>query len=234
MSPCSGFRLALVKTILKAILRTVLSVLPTPLDPAHGGPGLHLHWRLGWLRGLFYRFWYRLRAGFGGTRLEVGRLLSVQGRLRLRGPGTVRLGDDVIIDSQTDIYTYSGETVVRVGHRCYLNGTRMGVREKVDIGDDVILADVRIMDTDFHSLSKGRRWKTAPVGVMPIHIENNVWVAAGSAILKGVRVGENSVVGFGSVVVKDIPRDSLAAGNPCKPVGTVPNFDDPADRHPNS
>jgi acetyltransferase-like isoleucine patch superfamily enzyme len=210
------------KAIIKAGLRIVLSLLPAPLDSAHSGPGLHLHWRLGWLRGLFCRFYYGFRAKLGGTRLVAGRLLSVQGHLRLRGPGSVILGDDVIVDSRTDIFTYDRASVVRTGDRCYLNGTRMGVRERVEIGNDVILADVRIMDTDFHSLSKGRRWKTAAVGVAPVFIENNVWIAAGSAVLKGVRIGENSVVGFGSVVVKDIPPDSLAAGNPCRPVGTVP------------
>jgi hypothetical protein len=47
-------------------------------------------------------------------------------------------------------------------------------------------------------------------------------IAAGAAVLKGVTIGENSVTAFGSVVVKDIPANVIAGGNPCKEIGDVP------------
>ena len=55
-----------------------------------------------------------------------------------------------------------------------------------------------------------------------MHIEKNVWIGAGAIILPGVTVGENSVIGAGSVVTKDIPPNVVAVGNPCRvlrPIG---------------
>lgn len=49
----------------------------------------------------------------------------------------------------------------------------------------------------------------------------NVWIGAGVSVLPGVSIGDNCVIGAGSVVVKDIPSDSLAAGNPCKIIKTI-------------
>ncbi|MEY8748774.1 DapH/DapD/GlmU-related protein [Bacillales bacterium AN1005] len=47
-------------------------------------------------------------------------------------------------------------------------------------------------------------------------IEDNVWIGAGAIILPGVRIGENTVIGAGSVVTKDIPPNVLAIGSPCR------------------
>ena len=209
------------KQLLKAILAVFLSILPTPQHPQCLGRGLHLHWRLGWLRARWCLLHYRLRAMFGGTTLIAGKRLSVQSRLRLRGGGQVIFGDDVIIGIKTDICTHDHRATVRIGHRSFVNGARISAVNLIEIGDDAIVADTRMMDTDFHSLSQQRQQKDAPVGVAPIHIKQNVWIAAGAAVLKGVTIGENSVIAFGSVVVKDIPANVIAGGNPCKEIGPV-------------
>src|SRR5262245_39849138 len=71
--------------VLKTLAYLILSFLPAPMHHAHAGPGLHLRWRLGWLRGLTYRVlhWFRLP---DRPRVKFGRRLSIQGRLRMRGP----------------------------------------------------------------------------------------------------------------------------------------------------
>ena len=210
------------KWVLKPAVGLFLFLLPAPQHPQYLSDGLHLRWRLGWLKARWCLLSYRLRAACGGTRLAVGKRFSVLGSLRLRGGGQVIFGDDVIIGTRTDIFTHETDAIVRIGHRCFLNGTRISAVQLIEIGDDAILADVRLMDTDFHSVSKRRQQKDAPVAVQPIHIKNNVWIAAGAAVLKGVTIGENSMIGFGSVVVKDIPANVIASGNPCKEIGTVP------------
>lgn len=57
---------------------------------------------------------------------------------------------------------------------------------------------------------------------IPVHIGKNVWIGAGVIILPGVTVGDNTVIGAGNVVTKDIPSDVVAVGNPCRvlrPIG---------------
>ena len=210
------------KQLVKSILSVFLSVFPVPQHPQCLGASLHLHWRLGWLRARWCLLYYRMRRMFGGTTLMVGKRFSVQGGLRLRGGGQVIFGDDAIIGTKTDIFTHDHNAIVRIGHRSFVNGARISAVERIEIGDDAIVADARLMDTDFHSLSKRRQQRDVPVGVAPIHIKNNVWIAAGSAVLKGVTIGENSVIAFGSVVVKDIPANVIAGGNPCKEISAVP------------
>lgn len=211
------------KRWLKSVLQICLSVFPVPQHPQCLHDGLHINWRWGWLRARWCLLYYRARALCGGTRLRAGQRFSVQGGLRLRGGGQVILGDDVIIGAKTDIFTHDHNATVRIGHRSFLNGTRLTAVTLIEIGDDATIADARLMDTDFHSLSKRRQQRDALIGVAPIHIKDNVWIAAGSAVLKGVTIGENSVIAFGSVVVKDISANVIAGGNPCREIGAVPD-----------
>ena len=51
---------------------------------------------------------------------------------------------------------------------------------------------------------------------MPVHKGKNVWLGAGVIVLPGVTIGDNSVIGAGSVVTKDIPANVIAVGNPCR------------------
>ena len=59
----------------------------------------------------------------------------------------------------------------------------------------------------------------------PVHIGRNCWLSAGVIILPGVTVGDNTVIGAGSVVTKDIPPNVLAAGNPCRVLREISEHD---------
>ena len=98
---------------------------------------------------------------------------------------------------------------------------------KVRIEDDVYIGgDVRIYDTDFHSLDFSNR--VGPVDnkikSLPVLIKHGAFIGASSIILKGVTVGEYSIIGAGSVVTKNIPNGEIWAGNPAKFLKTVEQF----------
>ncbi|MBC7690597.1 MAG: acyltransferase [Methylotenera sp.] len=199
-----------------------LGLLPFPEHPTFGEQGLHLRWRLGWIKGWLLRPYWKLCAHFGGTRLQIGKRFSLQGQLKLSGPGTVILGDDVIMDAVCTPFTHSRTAVIQIGSCCFVNGTRFGCSERIDIGDECILADARIMDTDFHAVHRNRNLPGMRPEVAPIRIGRNVWIAAGSAVLKGITIGSHSVIAFGSVVTRDVPEGRIYGGNPARDLGEVP------------
>ena len=87
---------------------------------------------------------------------------------------------------------------------------------RVEIGNDCMLASgVYLTDADWHDVHDRTR---APGRSAPIVLENNVWIGDGAIVCKGVRVGENTVIGAGAVVVSDLPPNSIAAGNPARVV----------------
>lgn len=98
-----------------------------------------------------------------------------------------------------------------IGDNCGFSGTSIWCFDNITIGNNVrVGANVVIMDGDAHQ-DDPRAGKNAP-----IVIEDNVWIGAGVMVLKGVTIGRNSLIGAGSIVVKDIPANCVAAGNPCK------------------
>lgn len=107
------------------------------------------------------------------------------------------------------------ESSLSIGDGTGISNTAITCATKVEIGKQCLIGSgCKIYDTDFHILpiqSKEKRVKSAP-----IIIEDRVFIGAGSTVLKGVRIGENSVVGAGSVVVKDIPANEVWAGNPAR------------------
>lgn len=86
----------------------------------------------------------------------------------------------------------------------------------IEIGTDSMLAsDVYISDSDWHGIYD----RTQEAGqAAPVKIGRNVWIGIGALVGKGVTIGDNSIIAAGSVVVKDIPANVIAAGNPCRPV----------------
>lgn len=170
------------------------------------------------LRGHWYRLYYPLR----GIRFSAGRRFKAFGRLHLKGPGTVIFGDDVAIWDRVTPWTYAVSSRIVVGDNTQMAGTRFGSVCEIRIGRDCIVADARIMDTDFHSTRADRRWSVdAPVRVARVAVGDNVWISAGAALLPGTRIGENSVVGFGAVCVRDYPADVVIMGNPARVVSPI-------------
>jgi acetyltransferase-like isoleucine patch superfamily enzyme len=79
-----------------------------------------------------------------------------------------------------------------------------------------------VLDNDFHALGPGFSWLTEySINSKPVKIGRGCFIGARSIILKGVTLGDRVVIGAGSVVTKDFPAFSIAAGNPARIVGTI-------------
>ena len=95
---------------------------------------------------------------------------------------------------------------------------------KVTIGNNVMIAPNVSIYTAGHPIHPDSRNSGYEYGI-DISIGDNVWIGGNVCILPGVHIGNNVVIGAGSVVTKDIPDDSIAAGNPCRLVRTITDAD---------
>lgn len=95
---------------------------------------------------------------------------------------------------------------------------------KVKFGDNVFVAPQCGFYTAGHPLDVAKR--TAGLEyALPITIGNNVWIGAHVSVLPGVSIGDNTVIGAGSVITKDIPANVLAYGNPCRVIREITEND---------
>ncbi len=114
--------------------------------------------------------------------------------------------------------------IIKIGNNVTLNGTVITSRKQIEIGDNTIIApNVIIMDSDFHNQwpPEKRFELSLSTNDKEIKIGKNVWIGMNSVILKGVSIGDNSIIGAGSVVSKSIPKNVIAAGNPAKVVRSL-------------
>lgn len=171
---------------------------------------------------LMWGQYYRIKFKLLGRRVIVGKFFQVQGPLDIRGPGTVIFGDFCSVISTrlrpTTPYTHHKDAVIRFGDRVLLTRTRLGCENRIEVGNDAGLAECWVIDSDFHSVkatTEGPRHSTKGVS-KPIVIGPNVWVGQAAMVLKGVRIGENSIVGAGAVVATNVPPDCTVFGNPAR------------------
>lgn len=105
---------------------------------------------------------------------------------------------------------------VHIGNGTYVNSNVTFVDdEHVYIGDDCLIAPNVVFCTSGHPILPELR-KKHYVYNLPIHVGNNVWIGSGAQIMPGVSIGDNSVIGAGSVVTNDIPANVVAFGVPCR------------------
>src|SRR5579883_66729 len=157
-----------------------------------------------------------------GKRVEFGPGFITNGRLHIKGPGRVIFGANVNAWAHKEpnvLITYSPDAVIKIGDNTRLNGAGLMAARGITVGCNCLVGSAVIVDTDFHSVNPDRRTNPgAKVKSAPITIGNNVWLAGQTAVLKGVTIGDNSVVGFRGVVVSNVPSNVVVAGNPVRVV----------------
>lgn len=109
-----------------------------------------------------------------------------------------------------DIICFKDSTL-NIGSGFFNSDVKIRCTKEINIGENVFIShDVTIMDSDAHQIKNGNeRTKAVTIG-------DNVWIGSKALILKGVNIGSGAVVGAGSVVTKDVPANSVVAGNPAR------------------
>jgi len=158
---------------------------------------------------------------FFRNRVTIGSRAKIFGKLSIKGPGKVFIGNDVNISMLVTPWTYDKDAIITIGDNVFLNGTRFGCKKSITIGNNCIVAESRIVDTNFHSTYINRHDSEAPIKTEKIVIGQNVWITPDCQVLPDVTIGDNSVIGINSVVSHSIPANSLAAGNPAIVIKTL-------------
>lgn len=133
-----------------------------------------------------------------------------------------KIGDNCYIEPPLHAnwgkHTYLGKNVYANFNLTLVDDTDIYIGDYVMIGPNVTLA------TAGHPIDPVYREKVAQFNI-PIHIGRNVWIGANTVVLPGVTIGDNSVIGAGSVVTKDIPSNVVAVGSPCKVLRPISDRD---------
>jgi acetyltransferase-like isoleucine patch superfamily enzyme len=167
-----------------------------------------LYWRYLWRRFLTPAGWRWETDGpvFFGRRLE----------LQIAKRGKVRFGRFVWVGDGTKIRCHEGE--VEIGAKTVLGQEcTISAYKRVRIGEQCVIAD-RAMFIDFdHGITEVER----PIRLQGIYkreveVGSNIWIGYGACVLRGARVGDNSVLGTYAVVTKDVPANAIVGGIPAK------------------
>lgn len=172
--------------------------------------------------------------------VKIGRGSSIAWRRirNVKGNSFV-VGEDSIVHADINFEEAGGE--IRIGNRSFIGRSHLVCYRSLVIGDDVIMSwGGTIVDHDSHGLDwatrrddvrdwgKGRKdWKH--VAHAPVVVKDKAWIGFNVSILKGVTIGEGAVIGACSVVTRDIPPFTLAAGNPARVVRSLSASTKPAE-----
>lgn len=152
------------------------------------------------------------------NRLGLGRpittLSEAKSIVHVRKNSTLEIGGKVDLGPGVMMVIHDNATI-SIGDNSYISAdSKIYANERISIGDNCALSwNLTIIDSDFHELILDGNPK---IKTKPIHIGNNVWIGCNVTILKGVTIGDNSVIAAGSIVTQDVPANTLVGGNPAK------------------
>ncbi len=160
-----------------------------------------------------------------GVYLETAQIFRF---MRSKRERAVEIGDHVSCYAGVS-FALGENGSCKIGDFSLLNGAMIMCNARIEIGKHCLISwNVGIADSDFHPLDAAQRrldtmalapfYKDRPprpdITAKPVFIKDNVWIGFNAVILKGVTIGENSVIAAGAIVTKDVPANVVVAGNP--------------------
>lgn len=154
---------------------------------------------------------------------NMTRPLEQQKRTELLSEMFAEIGENCYIEPP--LHANWGGKHVHFGKNVYANfGLTMVDDTHIYVGDGTMFGPNVVIATAGHPILPSLREKQYQYNI-PVHIGKNCWLGAGVLVMPGVTIGDNSVIGAGSVVTKDIPANSVAVGNPCKVLREINEHD---------
>lgn len=168
---------------------------------------------------------------------QLGKGVKITSRAELLHHGNnknqIILSNFVILDGILEVYE---KGFISIGDYTYIGRSRIFSTKKVIVGSYCLVSDnVCIMDSNLHPISAAKRIKIAEQWAIgnfpdvytdipnsPVILEDYCWIGFGSAILKGVHIGQGAIVGSNSVVTENVPPWTIVAGNPARVIREIP------------
>jgi acetyltransferase-like isoleucine patch superfamily enzyme len=161
--------------------------------------------------------WHAARGGFFVRQPVEGEILEAldEGRLRI-GAGT-------LLEPGCWL-TLAPQARIEIGADCFLNrNTMLAALQSIEIGDHTMLANGCFVGDSAHRFDDPERPVTQQgfTSKGPVRIGSNCWLGVNVVVTSGVTIGDRCVIGANSVVIRDLPPGTIAAGAPAKPIGKV-------------
>ena len=160
--------------------------------------------------------------------------VKINGKLYIKNNGEINLGRNIYINSNISSNMLGGSSfsalvsgtngVIQIGNNVGISNSSITAHKRIVIEDGVTIGNAcKIFDSDFHQIDSRHKSldKLENINNKEILIKKNVFLGTGVVVLKGVTIGENSVIGAYSVVTKSIPDNEVWGGNPAKRIKTL-------------
>jgi acetyltransferase-like isoleucine patch superfamily enzyme len=172
---------------------------------------------LSYARLLWRYLWRRLLTPAGRRWRSDGPFFLGRGlELEVARKGEIRFGRFVWVGDGTKIRCHEG--VVEIGAKTVMGQEcTISAYQRVRIGDECVIADrAMFIDFDHGIVEVERPIRQQGIYKRDVEVGNNVWIGYGACVLRGVSVGDNSVIGTNSVVTKDVPANAVVGGIPAR------------------
>lgn len=212
----------LTEPTLQAPVEDIADALRRAPEPLHGGPLTLLRFMR--TNNMLNRHYARLLARYALLKLRYGRRLQTDGlcfvcpgvHLEIGRGATLRIGRWAWIGDGSKIRVHEGEVSIGaktvMGQECTISAY-----QRVEIGRECIVADrVMLIDFDHGVVEVERPIRLQGIYKRDVRVGHNVWIGYGACILRGVTVGENSIIGTSTVVTRDVPPDAVVGGIPAR------------------
>jgi acetyltransferase-like isoleucine patch superfamily enzyme len=166
---------------------------------------------------LWHYLWRRLLTPAGWRWRSDGPFFLGRGlELKIEPAGEIRFGRFVWIGDGTKIRCHEG--AVEIGAKTVMGQEcTISAYQHVRIGEECVIADrAMFIDFDHGIVEVERPIRLQGIYKRDVEVGNNVWIGYGACILRGVSVGDNSVIGTNSVVTKDVPANAVVGGIPAR------------------
>jgi acetyltransferase-like isoleucine patch superfamily enzyme len=191
-------------------------------EPLHGGPMALLRFMRA--NNMLNRHYAMLLARYVLLKLRFGKRLQTDGicfvcpevKLEIGRDATLRIGRWAWLGHGTKIRVHEGEVSIGaktvMGQECTISAF-----QHVSIGRECIVADrVMLIDFDHGAVEVERPVRLQGIYKRDVRVGHNVWMGYGACVLRGVSIGDNSIVGTSAVITRNVPANAVVGGSPAR------------------